>query len=66
MIQIILNRPQALHALNMTMVNVLLQGLHFIQEADVLSFISLTADNSKTKSRAFCAGGDVVGIDIIF
>ena len=33
-----------------------------MESNDIIAFVTLTADNSRTKSRAFCAGGDVVAL----
>ncbi|PJF18647.1 3-hydroxyisobutyryl-CoA hydrolase, mitochondrial [Paramicrosporidium saccamoebae] len=48
-----LNRPAALHALNAGMV---------WENSPSCRMIILKADNTNTKTKAFCAGGDVVGI----
>lgn len=56
-----LNRPKALHALNLEMINAIKEGLLFLEGEEVCSFITLISNNEATKNKAFCAGGDVVG-----
>ena len=55
---IILNKASALNALDLDMVNAMLQALEGIRDDD--SVVALVLDSSNDK--AFCAGGDVVSM----
>jgi len=56
--EIILNRPQALNALNFNMVMLLLDKLNNWQQNDDIKAVIVRSNSSK----AFCAGGDVVSL----
>lgn len=56
-----LARPRTLHALTHDMVRALRGALHAFRGDSDVRLVVMCADNSATKSRAFCAGGDVVG-----
>jgi enoyl-CoA hydratase/carnithine racemase len=52
---ITLNRPQALHALNLAMIKAIYQQLLQWLDDDAIHVVVLKA----TEAKAFCAGGDV-------
>lgn len=56
-----LDRPKALHAVNLEMIEAILEALQNWESNPACKMVVLKSNNSETKTKAFCSGGDVVG-----
>ena len=59
-----LDRPKALHAINLEMIEAILEALQNWESNPTCKMVVLKSNNTETKSKAFCSGGDVVGMQI--